>query len=520
MENKYNEHGDSNGMNRRGFVNRLAKFSAGSALALALLPNQENNQAKAQTASKNLRTRQGNPTIENTNSQFFYAADYGVVADGVTDDGTALQACADAVMANNGGTIVLPDGVVLIGSVMVFSADYVPAARGSNITIQGGKNTDLKFTVGGVIGFGGLGNVKIQDLNVVGTSNATLCSDLRMIGVFSCNQFVMDNCRFYGIGTSAAFDIFSGCIFVGDTQAYFNNLWFCGCSAPNSAIITLKGAISARFNRVQFVDLSDYKGITYTTVAKAVGRAWIQIDGVFPLGGGLANATFTNCGFDEAPLWAIYADATNSPNEYFLSFEDTGFLNGLDYGDGVFSRALFAKNFKKVTFNRVNAYWQNNNTEYNPMEFDSCNLVELNDFGHRYGAKYIKLSGTTKRVNVRNSNLNCSENFPNGFQNTANALIDSDCSVSTSTTSDNTLVPTGLFTRVTGETKISSIMTTNFKVGDSLTLILDKSVTVTNRTDDTNLKLAGNFDPDSDSLLVLKFDGTNFYEISRSFYTV
>ena len=50
--NLYDEYTHSDDMNRRDFIDRLAKLAGGSALALALLPSLENNQAKAQTVAK------------------------------------------------------------------------------------------------------------------------------------------------------------------------------------------------------------------------------------------------------------------------------------------------------------------------------------------------------------------------------------------------------------------------------------------------------------------------------------
>ena len=50
--NLYDEYTHSDDMNRRDFIDRLAKLAGGSALALALLPSLENNHAKAQTVAK------------------------------------------------------------------------------------------------------------------------------------------------------------------------------------------------------------------------------------------------------------------------------------------------------------------------------------------------------------------------------------------------------------------------------------------------------------------------------------
>jgi hypothetical protein len=515
----HNEHGNSNDMSRRGFVNRLVKYSTGSALALALLPGQEKNQANAQTASKNLRTRQGNPTVETANSQFFFAADYGVIADGVTNDAPALQACADDVVANGGGRVVLPEGTIKISTQCGFVGE-VGDQYGANVTLIGGKHTDIKFTVGGRLAFGNCGQVEIKDINFIGTNDSTLCSDTQSLGVFFCTLVNIENCRFYGLGNSAATDIYAGCLLIWSTPGAIRNCWFAGCAAPNNAVVTVNGKVAVLFENVNFVDLSAYKGITYSTAAKAVGRAWVWLNNFDNAGsGGNRASTFVQCSFDEAPFWGIYADASGATTQkYSLYINRCGFNGGIDYGGGVFSRALYAKGFQNVEFTRTNVYWQNNNTEYNPIEIEDCELLEINKVIFRYGAKYIKLSGTTKRVKVIDSDLQGSETFPNGFENQANALIDSDFSISTST-SDTTLVPTGLFMHVTGTNTISSIMTTNLKVGDSLTLIFDDKVTITDRMDGSNLKLAGNFRTTPNTTLVLKYDGSNFYEMSRSINT-
>lgn len=74
-------------------------------------------------------------------------------------------------------------------------------------------------------------------------------------------------------------------------------------------------------------------------------------------------------------------------------------------------------------------------------------------------------------------------------------------------------VPTGRVFHVTGTTNITSITSTNFQTGVVITMIFDGVLTV---TDGSNLKLAGNFVTAADSTLSLVYDGTNWYETSRS----
>lgn len=74
-------------------------------------------------------------------------------------------------------------------------------------------------------------------------------------------------------------------------------------------------------------------------------------------------------------------------------------------------------------------------------------------------------------------------------------------------------LPTGNVFHVTGTTNVTSITSTNFQSGVVITLIFDGVLTF---TDGSNLKLAGNFVTTADDTITLVFDGTNWYETSRS----
>jgi hypothetical protein len=74
-------------------------------------------------------------------------------------------------------------------------------------------------------------------------------------------------------------------------------------------------------------------------------------------------------------------------------------------------------------------------------------------------------------------------------------------------------VPTGSLFHVTGTTNITSLTTTSMGSGVCFTMIFDGVLTV---TDGSNLVLAGNFVTSAGDTLTGCFDGTNFYETSRS----
>jgi len=74
-------------------------------------------------------------------------------------------------------------------------------------------------------------------------------------------------------------------------------------------------------------------------------------------------------------------------------------------------------------------------------------------------------------------------------------------------------VPTGNVFHVTGTTTITSITSTNFQSGAVITLIFDGVLTF---TDGSNLKLAGDFVTTADDVIVLTYDGSSWFENSRS----
>lgn len=74
-------------------------------------------------------------------------------------------------------------------------------------------------------------------------------------------------------------------------------------------------------------------------------------------------------------------------------------------------------------------------------------------------------------------------------------------------------LPTGRVFHVTGTTTITSITSTNFVSGAVITLIFDDVLTF---TDGSNLKLAGDFVTTADDSITLVYDGTNWFEASRS----
>ena len=75
------------------------------------------------------------------------------------------------------------------------------------------------------------------------------------------------------------------------------------------------------------------------------------------------------------------------------------------------------------------------------------------------------------------------------------------------------ITPTCNFHTVTGTTAITSMVATEYPVGQLLTLRFASTPTF---TDGNNLKIAGNLVATADDTITLISDGTNFYEVGRA----
>lgn len=98
---------------------------------------------------------------------------------------------------------------------------------------------------------------------------------------------------------------------------------------------------------------------------------------------------------------------------------------------------------------------------------------------------------------------------------TGNAVVDGifSAGMGAAVASASAIAPTGNTFHVTGTTTITSVSGTGITAGTAITIIFDGVLTF---TDGSNLKLAGNFVTTADDTITLVWDGSNWYEKSRS----
>lgn len=98
---------------------------------------------------------------------------------------------------------------------------------------------------------------------------------------------------------------------------------------------------------------------------------------------------------------------------------------------------------------------------------------------------------------------------PISVSNGGNGLI----GIGANVASASSISISGKIFHVTGTNNITSISASGISAGTEITIIFDGVLTL---TDGSNLKLNGNFVTSADDTITLVYDGTNFYETSRS----
>ena len=152
-------------------------------------------------------------------NQPFNLADFGAVGDGVADDGPAVQAALDAVIAAGGGTLLVPAGRFLIATPVV----AIPNVGGVSIEIRGVESStpvppptaggdqlsrgldltsEFQPRTGSQVAFlfGGLRGLLIRDITFIGTPDEGNDA-LITLSVVNVADAVVRHCEFYGLAS-------------------------------------------------------------------------------------------------------------------------------------------------------------------------------------------------------------------------------------------------------------------------------------------------------------------------------
>ena len=180
-----------------------------------------------------------------TAPQTFNLADFGAVGDGVTDDGPALQAALDAVVAAGGGTLLVPAGRFAIATPVelfapapnlsveirgVPSSTVVPPPTAGGDALSRGLYLQSEFApkTGAqqiTIHVAGFRSFLIQDICFIGSPEVAYDA-LITLAISNIPDAVIRHCEFYGLMSESASIVQNWASGLTIQQS-----WFLGCTA-------------------------------------------------------------------------------------------------------------------------------------------------------------------------------------------------------------------------------------------------------------------------------------------------
>lgn len=221
---------------------------------------------------------------------FINAKEFGAKGDGITDDGTAVQAALDATNAEGGGTVYFSPGTYLIGKKLtVYTNTTLRGSSYGSVTLKAKASLNDRLIVNSArdTGSGYDSNVilcnLIFDLNGSNQSASTVPTFSRTIGhqVISC-KFMNSYDSCYLLTGSPDVTI--------NTDAYYEDVFFDGSGQVNGAdVVDIGSGTNIRMHHCKAVDAKSGTGQTMLSIAIINGfsitDSWIDGNGN---GGGMA----------------------------------------------------------------------------------------------------------------------------------------------------------------------------------------------------------------------------------------
>lgn len=431
----------------------------------------------------------------------FDIRDYGAIVNGIADDTNAIQLALNDIKSNSGGTLYFPKGITKInGTTQIDMTGFA----GQIIFSGDGGSSSIHITSTGPDSVFYIANsplVNVQNLTFVGTGNTGIDMTQSLFWFNVCEMSKVSNCRFIGLALTAPIDpTFSlnkwyGLLVGRQTNLVVEGSQFGGCSTANCPSIEVEDYYSLTIRDTQFVDWGAYQSGVRIKTGWQTNSYWIRA----------LNADEPQDGFrrDKVILENITMDEGNNQTIYI---DDVGSveLNSVhaNAGNSPILSSIDIKNVNHVNITDSSVH-QVNYAATNGVNLENCDEVVIENLKLEGIIDKLNITGTTKRVKIRNSDgVN--------IINTANAFIDAD-QIMQVTPSNNLVKPLGTVTHITGTTQLTNIDPTNFKVGDIITLIFDNYTPVVT-TGNIKLYCGLNITATPGKRVTLIYDGTNFYE--------
>lgn len=242
-------------------------------------------------------------------------ADFGSVPNDAVDDTAAVQAAANNLKANGGGTMVFPGGKTIIRD----EINFVMYQNTLNFRIVGDKGAELDVNVGNytpVFRFGNSNQVEFDGITFLGNSQFTcgqadLDGDTVILASY-VQQLTIRNSQFFNLAMRDQL------LYVGANVDLVIEGTMFGGNAAGVASVFLNEAKGAKFSNTSFIDYANYK-TSYLSKTPCNGSPWIKAinTDMTANGNGIRALRISDSRFDEGALFAIqvenvpFVDITN-----------------------------------------------------------------------------------------------------------------------------------------------------------------------------------------------------------------
>lgn len=346
--------------------------------------------------------------------------EFGVVADGVTNNAAAIQTALNALRDSNGGTLVFPDGVTKISG----SSNINQTGKFGAIRLLGsGGNSAVHIAGGGrCFEFANTSSVTVEELTFIGTPGNYVFDFTQALFYFSyVEQVTIRNCQFLGLSVNAPysgppFEINKdyGIVVCNQGDLLIDRCIFGGCATnqcPNVGVTSWNG-LTIRDS--QFLDYGAYANNTLISKTGGItNTAWVRALNYNPVTSARQRGKISieRTTFDEAHSNALYLYGAK-----WLELNNVS-INCSPIGVSIFLRDIWRAKIKDSFIG------YNNNMDVGVFAYD-CSLIEMENLVLDGSVKYINISGATQKLISRYSNLPGGSLAANGVINDSGASVE------------------------------------------------------------------------------------------------
>jgi Pectate lyase superfamily protein len=238
----------------------------------------------------------------------FNVKDYGAAGNGSTNDSAAFQAAIDAAAAAGGGTVLVPNGIFVIGSPVVKNFNSIAA----KLIIRGlGTSSQVVVKTGAssrAFEFTNLLDLVVEHVAFVGTPGVATDAS-RTLDLTSVNRAVVRHCQFYGVSSEHA----DGAIIAvaGGTILSVEHCAFLGSASKANGVVYGDGWGGFKVTDTCFLDYGNLNGFVHSKTPGTVTTAWIRLKrpgGNFTATQDQGEVFIREVRMDEGSLLGVYID--------------------------------------------------------------------------------------------------------------------------------------------------------------------------------------------------------------------